>query len=129
MRARASRAARASSSCNPPFRMCRILLPNCISFMVFWGRRPSQRYAAGFKRGSQSMRRPGAVRLHAALGAAHDFGGLGDIQLLPVTHDESLALTRRQAGNLLLNDFKNLKPFEKSHRGLLRLLPPPLLPR
>src|SRR5712692_1742710 len=122
-RARASRVARASSSCNPSFRMCRILLPNCISFMALLGRRPSQRYAAGFKRGSQSMRRPRAVRLHAALGAAHDFGGLGDIHLLPVTHDESLALTRRQAGNLLLNDFKNLRPFEQSRRGLLEIRP------
>src|SRR5712691_6046692 len=121
MRARESRVACASFRCNPPFRICRTLLPNCISFMAFSGRRPSQRYAAGFKRGSQSMRRPGAVRLYAALGAAHDLGGLGDIQLLPVTHDESLALTRRQAADLLLNDFKNLRSFEKTRGGLLEM--------
>src|SRR5947207_2303204 len=58
------------------------------------------------------MRRPGAVCLHAALGAAHLAGSLGDVQFLPVTHDESLALTRGQALELLLNDFKNLSLLE-----------------
>src|SRR5262245_19470177 len=60
------------------------------------------------------MGSPRAVRFHASLGAAHDFSGLGNVQFLPVTHDESLTLTLWQARQLLLNDFKYL--------GLLQLL-------
>src|SRR5881394_2480486 len=60
------------------------------------------------------MSRPRAMRFHASLGAAHDFRGLGNVQFLPVTHDESLTLTLWQALQLLLNDLKYL--------GLLKLL-------
>src|SRR6266404_6332247 len=58
------------------------------------------------------MRRPGAVRFHAALRASHDACRLSDVQFLPVTHQESFALTGRQALQLLLNDFKDLSLFE-----------------
>ena len=51
---------------------------------------------------------PRAVRLDAALGAAHHQRRLGYVQFLPVTHDESFPLTLRQAHQLLFNDFKNL---------------------
>src|SRR5205085_11541482 len=54
------------------------------------------------------MRRPGAVRFYAALRATHDARRLSDVQFLPVTHQESFALTHRQARELLLNDFKHL---------------------
>ena len=86
----------------------------CISFMTF------RRHAARSReRCGQSMRRPGAVRLHAALRASHGLGGLRDVQFLPVTHEESLALTRRQAAKLLFNDFKNLSPFQLVRRRFL----------
>src|SRR5690242_17475313 len=58
------------------------------------------------------MRRPGAVRFNAALRASHDARGLRDVQFLPVTHQESFALTRRQLPQLLLNDFKDLSLLE-----------------
>src|ERR1051325_1058393 len=54
------------------------------------------------------MRRPGAVCFHAALRTTHDARRLSDVQFLPVTHQESLALTYRQTLELLLNDFKHL---------------------
>ena len=55
------------------------------------------------------MRRPGAVRFHAALRASHDLGGLADVQFLPVTQEESLALTLRKGLHLFLNDFNDLR--------------------
>src|SRR5579871_5139463 len=83
----------------------------------------SQRDTSCLERGRQSMRGPGAVRFHAALGAAHGSGGFGYVQLLPVTHDESLALTRGQLRQLLLNYFKDLSLFELRLRRALRIRP------
>ena len=47
------------------------------------------------ERSGQCVCGPRAVRLHAALGAAHGTGGFGDVQLLPVTREERFALTDR----------------------------------
>ena len=59
------------------------------------------------------MGRPGAVRLHAALRAPHDPGRLADVELLPVTQHEGLALTLGQALHGLLDG--------SHHLGLLQL--------
>src|SRR5438132_4694708 len=64
------------------------------------------------------MRRPGAVRFYAAFRATHGARRLGDVQLVPITHDESFALTRRQACQLLLNDFKHLSLLQARARRL-----------
>src|SRR5437762_8558900 len=69
------------------------------------------------------MRRPGAVRFYAAFRTTHDARRLSDVQLLPITHDESFALTRRQAGELLLNNFKHLSLLEARPRRLGRVVP------
>ena len=81
--------------------------------------RTLKRYAAAAKRCRQCMRRPGAVRFHAALRASHGLGGLRDVQFLPVTQQESLALTRRELGDLFFNYFKNLSPFQPLRRTCL----------
>src|SRR5712664_3307691 len=69
------------------------------------------------------MRRPRAMRFHAALRAAHNSGGFGHVQLLPVTHDKSLALTSRQPRELLLNNFKHLSSLQLLRRRFLRIGP------
>src|SRR2546422_3605278 len=69
------------------------------------------------------MRRPRAMRFHAALRAAHDLGGFGHVQLLPVTHDKSLALTSRQSRELLLNNFKHLSSLQLLRRRFLHVGP------
>src|SRR2546425_11581824 len=69
------------------------------------------------------MRRPRAMRFHAALRAAHDSGGFGHVQLLPVTHDKSLALTSRQSRELLLNNFKHLSSLQLLRRRFLHVGP------
>ncbi len=70
------------------------------------------------------MRRPGAVCFHAALRASHGACRLRNVQFLPVTHEESLALTLRQLGKLLFNYFNNLCPFQPVRRGISRLEAP-----
>src|SRR5688572_23788388 len=55
------------------------------------------------------MRRPGAMRFHAALRASHSSRSVGDVQFIQVTHDESLALTLRETVELLPNDIKDLR--------------------
>src|SRR5206468_12438576 len=57
------------------------------------------------------------------LRAAHDSGGFGHVQLLPVTHDESLALTSRQSRELLLNNFKHLSSLQLLCRRFLHVGP------
>src|SRR4051812_14899331 len=80
--------------------------------MAYCGRvRVSKRDSPRLEGSRQSMRRPRAMRFHASLGAAHGLGGFGNVQFLPVTHDKSFALTRRELGYLLLNYFKHLSPF------------------
>src|SRR4051812_34976714 len=73
--------------------------------------RGSKRDAPRLECSRQSMRGPRAMRFHASLGAAHGLGGFGNVQFLPVTHDKSFALTRRQLRYLLLNYFKHLSAF------------------
>ena len=55
----------------------------------------SQCDALRAKRSRQSMRRPRAMRFHAAPRATHHPGGLLNVEFLPVTHQEGFALTRR----------------------------------
>src|SRR5919197_3019314 len=119
-RAAFSRSAMRGSSWVPWFSRCRMRAANWSSFIAsFWT--PSQGNSARFQRHRQSMRRPGAVRFHAAFRASHDARRLRDVQFLPVTHKEGFALTGRQALELLLNDFKHLSLLELgpgSGRGL-----------
>src|SRR2546423_10587127 len=112
------RCATALSSCNPWLRTWRTLLAKCGSFIAFSGCR-LKRNAARLERRRQRMRSSRAVRFHAGLGAAHHPGGLGDVQFLPITHDESLALTFGQLGYLLLNYFKHLRSLQLLRRGFL----------
>jgi hypothetical protein len=58
------------------------------------------------------MRCTGTVRLDAAFGAAHHGCCFGYIHILPVTHQESLALTRRQTLDFLLDDMHDLRAFD-----------------
>src|SRR3954468_3981092 len=83
--------------------------------------RVSKRDSPRLECSRQSMRGPRAVRFHASLGAAHRLGGFGNVQFLPVTHDKSFALTRRQLGYLLLNYFKHLSTFYLYVGRLLRV--------
>lgn len=64
------------------------------------------------------MRRPGAMRFHAALRASHGLGGFGDVQFIPITHEKRLPLTLREASKLLLNYFKYLTSFQDLSRLL-----------
>src|SRR4051812_30765387 len=90
--------------------------------MACMGRlRSSKCDAPHFECARQSMRGPRAMRFHASLGAAHGLGGFGNVQFLPVTHDKSFALTRRQLCNLLLNYFKYLSPLYLYAGGLLSI--------
>src|ERR1700704_2735670 len=54
--------------------------------------------------------------LDAALRATHDGCCLGDVQLLPVTQQKRLPLTRWQALQLFLNYFNNLRLFQEISR-------------
>jgi hypothetical protein len=58
------------------------------------------------------MRCTGTVRLDAAFRAAHHGCCFGYIHILPVTHQESLALTRRQTLDFLLDDMHDLRAFD-----------------
>src|SRR6185503_11697388 len=129
-RAFARRSATRGSTCVPWLRRWRMRLANCISFMAFLGRpsagrslRALQGDAPGPERRGQSMGGPGAMRFHAAFRASHDPRRFGDVHLLPVTHDESLALTRGQARQLLLNDFKHLSLLQARARRLFSIGP------
>ena len=50
--------------------------------------------------------------LDAALRAAHDGCGLGDVQLFPITQQKRLPLTLRQSFQFFLNYFNNLRLFQ-----------------
>ena len=65
------------------------------------------------------MRCPGAVRFHTSFRAAHQLGGIRDVQFLPVTHQECLALTSWEFCYLKLNDFNELLSLELLGRGAL----------
>jgi hypothetical protein len=43
------------------------------------------------------------MRFYTALGASHCFGRFGHIHVLPVTHEEGFALTRREFLYLVLD--------------------------
>ena len=62
------------------------------------------------------MHRSRAVRLDAAFGAAHDGGGLGDIEFFPVTQQEGLALTAGQLRHLGLDRLARSAPVKPSRR-------------
>ena len=64
------------------------------------------------------MRRPGAMRFHAALRASHSSSSVGDVQFIQVTHDESFALTLRKTIELLSNDIKDLRSLQQLRRLL-----------
>ena len=59
------------------------------------------------------MRRPGAVRLHAALGASHDGGRLRHIHFFPVTQQKRLTLTRRQGLERFLDQSHRLRLLQR----------------
>ena len=67
------------------------------------------------------MRCAGAVGFDAAFGAAHDGCRLGDVQLLPVTQQKRLPLTRRQLPQLNFNDFNQLGLLQAIGRAIARL--------
>ena len=46
--------------------------------------------------------------LDTAFGATHDLGGLGHVELFPVTQQEGFALTRRQLHDFVFNFVKGL---------------------
>jgi hypothetical protein len=58
------------------------------------------------------MRCAGAMGFDATLRAAHDGCRLGNVQLLPVTQQKRLPLTRWQPLQLFLNYFNNLRLFK-----------------
>ena len=73
----------------------------------------------------QSLCSTGAMGFHAPLGATHYLGGFSDVELLPITQDKGLTLTRRQSFNFLLDDPHGLRP-RNLVVGALRLLGPVL---
>src|SRR5512146_1717198 len=62
------------------------------------------------------MRRPGTMGLNATLRAAHYGRRLGNVQLLPVTQEKSLALTHWQALQLFFYYFNSLRLLQLSGR-------------
>src|SRR4029078_3429164 len=86
----------------PRSRTWQILLAKSCSFIG------SKCNAACLERSGQCVRRPGAMRFHAAFRASHGPRSLRDVEFLPVTQQERFALTARQAPNLLFNDFTDL---------------------
>src|SRR4029079_724992 len=108
-RAARRRSAIAGPTWAPRSRTWQILLAKSCSFIG------SKCNAACLERSGQCVRRPGAMRFHAAFRASHGPRSLRDVEFLPVTQQERFALTARQAPNLLFNDFKDL--------SLLQLVP------
>ncbi len=58
------------------------------------------------------------MSLHTAFGAAHGRGGLRHIEFFPVTQQKGFTLTRRQAGQSLLDEGDGLALFRLT-RGVL----------
>ena len=71
---------------------------------------------------AKRLHRARAVGLHAALRAAHRRRGLRHVELLPVTQQERLALTRRELCQRLLDERDNLPLLELFGGGRPRRL-------
>ena len=93
----------------PRARKARLKASRCGAAMVLCDR-SSWLNSLGLQSLRQGMHRPGTVRLDAALRAAHGRGRLGDIEFLPVTQQEGLALTRRQIAPPRPRSLQDLRP-------------------
>ena len=113
-RAKRRRAGRRGAGCRSPRSGCGQAQRQArLDGVAVWAR--SRRSVHGviplvFKCLGQCMDRPRTVGLDTALRATHHLCRLGHIEFFPVTQQEGFALTRRQCGDLGIDELQDLCP-------------------